>query len=79
MSMKLSLLIYKKLCEILLLLLNAMTMPRYNIPAPELTKCTVMQLGLSGFLNLLTSQMNTFILTRAAEFARFTDAFEVMN
>ena len=41
-NLKLNLILYKKISEMFMMLLDCMKSERYNMPADELTKCSVM-------------------------------------
>jgi hypothetical protein len=61
---------YKKICEMYMLIIDTMRGDRYKIPANELTKCSIMQKTVPEFIHIMTSQMNLFISQRATEFSK---------
>jgi hypothetical protein len=54
-NMQLSLCLYTKICKLNIRLIEVMTCQKMNIPANELTKCSVMQLALPAFLHTMSS------------------------
>ena len=43
----------------------------FKFPKAEVSKCNLFQQTMPAFLNLMTEQINTFVITRASEIHRF--------
>ena len=54
-NLKLNLLLYKKICDMYMLLIDSMRGERYKMPANEITKCSVMQKTLPEFIHIMNT------------------------
>jgi hypothetical protein len=64
--------IYSILCHMLTTIVNHMV-HTFKFPKDEISKCTIFQQTLPAFLNYMTEQINTFVVTRAIEISKYSD------
>ena len=69
---KLNLEIYTILCRILTQVIGLLV-ETYRFPKNETASCTIFQQTLPAFLNFMTEQLNTFVVTRASEIHKFAE------
>jgi len=77
-SLRLNLEIYGMLCKLLSTLVNCMT-HYYELPTNEITNSRVFSLTIPSFLQVMTEQLNIFLITRALEMHKFTSQYVLIN
>ena len=71
-SLRLNLELYSMLCLLLRTLVNCMT-HFFVLPRDEIVNSRVFSLTISSFLQVMTEQLNVFIITRSLEMHKFTN------
>ena len=69
---KLNLQIYTIICRVLTLIIGLLV-ETYRFPKNETASCSIFQSTLPAFLNFMTEQLNTFVVTRASEIHKFQE------
>ena len=77
-TLKLNLEIYSMLCRLLNTLVNCMTY-FYELPRDEITNSRVFSLTIPSFMQVMTEQLNIFILTRSVEMHQFTNQLVLIH
>ena len=77
-TLKLNLELYSMICRLLNTLVNCMT-HFFELPRDEITNSKVFSLTIPSFLQVMTEQLNIFILTRSVEMHQFTNQLVLIH